>query len=76
MADLVENPRAFRLACISPAVARIDQRTLDGASWDWNEFRLTPLFFPWSDLLSWGAAGGGTRPTAFLCRRLVYDGGH
>ena len=46
VADLVENPRAFRLACISPAVARIDQRTLDGASWDWNEFRLTPYFFP------------------------------
>ncbi|MFN8491166.1 MAG: MBL fold metallo-hydrolase [Caldilineaceae bacterium] len=46
VADVIENPRAFRLACISPAVARIDHRTQDGESWTWNEFRLTAYTFP------------------------------
>lgn len=46
VADVIETPRAFRLACISPAVVRIDHRTQDGESWTWNEFRLTAYTFP------------------------------
>lgn len=46
VADIVENPRGFRLPCISPALARIDHRTQDGDSWTWNEFKMTAYHFP------------------------------
>lgn len=46
VADVVENPQGFRLPCISPAIARIDQRTHDGDSWTWNEFKMTAYHFP------------------------------
>ena len=46
VADVVENPRGFRLPCISPAAARIDHRTQDGDSWTWNEFEMTAYHFP------------------------------
>ena len=46
VADIVENPRGFRLPCISPAVARVDYRTQDGDSWRWNEFKMTAYHFP------------------------------
>ncbi|MCX6049498.1 MAG: MBL fold metallo-hydrolase [Chloroflexi bacterium] len=46
VAAVIEDPRAFRLPCISPAVVRIDQRTADRESWQWNEFRLTAYTFP------------------------------
>jgi glyoxylase-like metal-dependent hydrolase (beta-lactamase superfamily II) len=46
VATVVENPRGFRIPCISPAVARIDRRTQDGDSWTWNEFKMTAYHFP------------------------------
>lgn len=46
VAEVVENPRGFRIPCISPAVAQIDHRTQDGDSWTWNEFKMTAYHFP------------------------------
>ena len=46
VAEVVENPRGFRIPCISAAVARIDHRTQDGDSWTWNEFKMTAYHFP------------------------------
>jgi glyoxylase-like metal-dependent hydrolase (beta-lactamase superfamily II) len=46
VADVIENPHGFRTPCISPSVARIDQRTRDGESWTWNEFKMTAYHFP------------------------------
>jgi glyoxylase-like metal-dependent hydrolase (beta-lactamase superfamily II) len=46
VADVIENPHGFRTPCISPSVARIDQRTCDGESWTWNEFKMTAYHFP------------------------------
>jgi len=46
VAEVIENPTAFRLPCISPSVAQIDHRTGDGDSWSWNEFRITAYHFP------------------------------
>ena len=43
---VVENPRGFRISCISPAVARINRRTQDGDSWTWNEFKMTATISP------------------------------
>ncbi|HJP30019.1 MAG TPA: MBL fold metallo-hydrolase [Candidatus Latescibacteria bacterium] len=46
VADVVERPVAWRIPCISPVVARIDNRTTDGDSWRWNEFTMTACHFP------------------------------
>jgi glyoxylase-like metal-dependent hydrolase (beta-lactamase superfamily II) len=46
VALVVENPRAFRLPCISPVQIHVDHHTKDGESWQWNEFRMTAYHFP------------------------------
>ena len=46
VAKVITNPMAFRLPCISPAVARVDRTTCDGDSWQWNEFKMTAYHFP------------------------------
>ena len=46
VAEVIENPRGFRIPCISPSVVRIDRRTHDGDSWMWNEFKMTAYHFP------------------------------
>ena len=46
VAAVVSAPHAFRLPCLSPTTVRIDQITQEGASWQWNEFRLTAYHFP------------------------------
>jgi glyoxylase-like metal-dependent hydrolase (beta-lactamase superfamily II) len=46
MADILENPRAYRLPCISPSVIKVTNHTEDGESWTWNEFKMTAYHFP------------------------------
>jgi len=46
MADILENPRAYRLPCISPSVINVTNHTEDGESWMWNEFKMTAYHFP------------------------------
>jgi glyoxylase-like metal-dependent hydrolase (beta-lactamase superfamily II) len=46
VAQVIERPHAYRLPCQSPAVVRVDHQMHDGASWRWNEFRLTAYTFP------------------------------
>jgi glyoxylase-like metal-dependent hydrolase (beta-lactamase superfamily II) len=46
VADVIERPQAWRLPCISPATVRVDHRTGEAESWQWNEFRLTAYHFP------------------------------
>ncbi|HMN29771.1 MAG TPA: MBL fold metallo-hydrolase [Caldilineaceae bacterium] len=46
VAAVIEQPRAWRLPCISPATVRVDKRPLEGESWMWNEFCLTAYHFP------------------------------
>ena len=46
VAPIVRRPGAFRLPCLSPAVARIDHVTAHGESWHWHEFNLTAFHFP------------------------------
>ena len=44
--EVIENPKAFRLPCISPAVTCVDRATHDGDLWQWNEFTMTAYHFP------------------------------
>lgn len=46
VADVITNPKAYRLPCISPAVTRVDRVTTDGDVWTWNEFTMTASHFP------------------------------
>jgi len=46
VADVITDPLAWRLPCISPSKARVDRPTKDGDSWQWHEFRLTAYHFP------------------------------
>ena len=46
VADVITNPLAYRLPCISPAITRVDRVTTDGDNWTWNEFTMTAYHFP------------------------------
>ena len=46
VAQVISDPLAWRLPCISPHAARVDRVTHDGESWTWREFTLTAYPFP------------------------------
>jgi len=46
VAEVITDPLAWRLPCISPSKARVDRATADGNSWQWHEFTLTAYFLP------------------------------
>lgn len=46
VAQVIENPEAYRIPCISPAVVNVNHRTKDRESWEWNEFKMTAFHFP------------------------------
>ena len=46
VADVIADPLAWRLPCISPHKARVDRATKDGESWPFHEFKMTAYHFP------------------------------
>jgi glyoxylase-like metal-dependent hydrolase (beta-lactamase superfamily II) len=54
VADVITDPPAWRIPCISPSRARVDRATQDGESWTWHEFRLTAYNFPGQTLYHGG----------------------
>lgn len=46
LAEVLRNPRAWRLPCLAPEAVRVDRPMEDGQSWEWHEFKLTSYFFP------------------------------
>ncbi len=46
VAEVITDPMAWRLPCISPAKCRVDRVPKDGESWRWHEFKLTAYDFP------------------------------
>ena len=46
VAQVVSDPLAWRLPCVSPSRARVDHVTQDGETWTWHEYRLTAYNFP------------------------------
>lgn len=54
VADVITKPRAWRLPCLSPTVARVDKTPAHGESWQWREFRLTSYYFPGQTLYHGG----------------------
>ncbi|MHB9130316.1 MAG: MBL fold metallo-hydrolase [Armatimonadota bacterium] len=50
VAQVIADPLAWRLPCISPSVARVDRRTHDNDRWQWHEFTMTAYHFPGQSL--------------------------
>lgn len=54
VAQVIGNPLAWRLPCISPHAIRVDRVLSDGQSWSWHEFRMTAYHFPGQTLYHGG----------------------
>jgi glyoxylase-like metal-dependent hydrolase (beta-lactamase superfamily II) len=46
LAQVLQQPRAWRLPCLATMPIRIDHLLDDGQSWQWREFKLTSYFYP------------------------------
>lgn len=46
VAEVIGEPLAWRLPCISPHRIRTDRVTKEGESWRWHEFKMTAFHFP------------------------------
>jgi glyoxylase-like metal-dependent hydrolase (beta-lactamase superfamily II) len=46
VAEVISDPLAWRLPCVSPNRARVDRATQDGETWTWHEYKLTAYNFP------------------------------
>jgi glyoxylase-like metal-dependent hydrolase (beta-lactamase superfamily II) len=46
LAEVLQNPKAWRLPCLSPEPIRVHRPLEDGASWEWEEYRLTSFVYP------------------------------
>ncbi len=63
VAMVVQNPRHWRLPCISPNRVEVDRTTGDGERWKWREFTLTSYYLPGQTLYHGGllVEGRGVR---------------
>ena len=66
VADIITDPLAWRLPCISPSKARVDRVTKDGESWKWHEFKMTAYHFPGQTLYHAGLFVEGRRLRMFF----------
>ncbi len=63
VAEVIANPIAWRIPCISPSVARVDKVPAHGESWQWREFKMTSYHLPGQTLYHGGllVEGSGRR---------------
>jgi glyoxylase-like metal-dependent hydrolase (beta-lactamase superfamily II) len=63
VAQVISDPLAWRIPCISPKKARVDRVTRHGETWQWHEFTLTAYHFPGQTLYHSGllVEGQGTK---------------
>ena len=46
LAEILINPRPWRLPCLAAEPIRVQHPLEDGHTWQWHEFKLTAFFFP------------------------------
>jgi glyoxylase-like metal-dependent hydrolase (beta-lactamase superfamily II) len=46
LAQVLTNPRAWRLPCLAPEPIQVHRPMEDGQSWQWHEFKLTSYNYP------------------------------
>jgi glyoxylase-like metal-dependent hydrolase (beta-lactamase superfamily II) len=54
VAQVISDPIAWRIPCISPSVAKMGKSLNDGDSWKWREFTMTSYFLPGQTLYHGG----------------------
>ncbi len=54
VAEVVGDPMAWRLPCISPVAVDVDRVTDDGEGWRWHEFEISAYHLPGQTLYSGG----------------------
>lgn len=54
VAQVISDPMAWRIPCISPSVAKMEKFLKHGESWKWHEFTLTSYFLPGQTLYHGG----------------------
>ena len=54
VAQVISDPMAWRIPCISPSVAKMEKSLEHGHSWKWHEFTLTSYFLPGQTLYHGG----------------------
>jgi len=75
VADVISNPLAWQLPCLSPKVARVDRRTDDGDTWTWREFTMTAYHFPGQSLHHGGLLVEGHGDRLFFAGDSFAPGG-
>lgn len=63
VAEVIADPMAWRIPCISPSVAKLKKVLKHGESWKWHEFTMTSYFLPGQTLYHGGllVEGQGVR---------------
>ena len=63
VAEVITDPMAWRIPCISPAVAKVEHVLEHGQSWQWHEFKMTSYHLPGQTRYHGGllVEGHGTR---------------
>lgn len=61
VAQVITDPLAWRLPCISPKKAQVDRVTCNGESWRWHEFKMTAYHLPAQTLYHSGLLVEGQR---------------
>lgn len=67
VAEVVVNPSAWRLPCLSPAAVSVDRIVQHGEQWQWQEFALTAYHFPGQSLYHSGLLVEGHGLRLFFC---------
>ncbi|MEJ5253619.1 MAG: MBL fold metallo-hydrolase, partial [Armatimonadota bacterium] len=67
VAEVVSNPFAWRLPCLSPSVVTVDRVVQHGEQWQWQEFTLTAYHFPGQSLYHSGLLVEGHGLRLFFC---------
>ncbi|MGC8783007.1 MAG: MBL fold metallo-hydrolase [Armatimonadota bacterium] len=67
VAQVVSNPDAWRLPCLSPWAIPVDRVVKHGERWQWQEFTLTAYHFPGQSLYHSGLLVEGRGLRLFFC---------
>jgi len=75
VAQVVENPLAWGLPCISPVRVAVDRRTGNGETWRWHEFTMTAYHLPGQTLYHGGLLVEGRGLRLFFAGDSFTPGG-
>lgn len=67
VAEVVSNPSAWWLPCLSPSVVPVDRVVKHGEQWQWQKFTLTAYHFPGQSLYHSGLLVEGHGLRLFFC---------